>query len=136
MKRAKSLIEVLESRVLLSVSVTQYQNNNVDAGVNQQESILTSTTLSTDTFGKQYTVSIDGPVYAEPLTDPGVSIIAGANTTAGSTGTHNVVFVATANDSIYAIDTTSGAILWQRSFTGCHGARKTGQLRARQNRPF
>ncbi len=126
MKRAKPLIEVLESRVLLSVSVTQYQNNNIDAGVNQQESILISTTLSTDTFGKQYTVAVDGPVYAEPLTDPGVSITAGANTTAGSAGTHNVVFVATANDSIYAIETTSGAILWQRSFLGLGTGTKAG----------
>jgi hypothetical protein len=118
MKRAKPFIEVLESRVLLSISVTQYQNNNVDPGVNQQESELTSTTLSTDRFGKQYTVAVDGAVYAEPLTDPSVTIAAGANTTAGSAGTHDVVYVATANDSIYAIDSSSGMILWQRSFIG------------------
>lgn len=111
-------IEALESRVLLSVNITSYDNENATTGVNEQETTLSPSSVNTDVFGKQYTVGVDGAVYAEPLVDTGVSIIAGVNTAAGAAGTHDVVFVATENDSIYAIDTASGAVLWKRSFLG------------------
>jgi hypothetical protein len=112
------LVQPLEPRVLLSVNITSYENENVLTGVNQQETTLLTSNVNTEVFGKQYTVSVDGAVAAEPLVETGVTITAGVNTTAGAAGLHNVVFVATENDSIYAIDTTSGKVLWQRAFTG------------------
>jgi len=109
-------MESLEVRMLLSVNITSYDNANVATGVNSQETALTPSSVNVNSFGKQYSVAVDGQVYAEPLVVYAVTIEAGVNTTAGAAGTHSVVFVATENDSIYAIDTVSGAVLWKRSF--------------------
>ncbi|HEY4239727.1 MAG TPA: PKD domain-containing protein [Kofleriaceae bacterium] len=54
-------------------------------------------------FGKLFSVAVDGKVYAQPLFAPGVSI---------GGGTHDVVYVATEHDSVYAFDAYSGAQLW------------------------
>jgi hypothetical protein len=59
---------------------------------------------------------MDGNVYAEPLVDTGLTIANGVNTTPGAAGVHDVVFVATEHDSLYAIDTGTGAVLWKRVF--------------------
>jgi PQQ enzyme repeat len=59
-------------------------------------------------FGLLQTVALDGRVDAEPLVIFGQPI-------AGQ-GTHDVVYVATEHDSLYAIDAESGAILWTHSF--------------------
>jgi hypothetical protein len=56
---------------------------------------------------------LDGQAYAQPLVKNNVNITAGT-----SQGIHNVVYVATMHDSLYALDASSGAILWQDSFTG------------------
>ena len=109
-------IESLESRVLLSVNVSSYLYGPSSAGVDSAETVLNPTNVAVGTFGKEFSVSVDGNVYAEPLEETGIRITAGVNTTAGAVGTHNVVFVATEHDSIYAIDTSTGAILWQRTF--------------------
>src|SRR5262249_46387007 len=72
------------------------------------ETALSPSNVAVGSFGKLATTSLDGQVYAQPLVDNGVSIT--------GQGTHDVVFVATQHDSLYAIDAHSGAILWQRSF--------------------
>ena len=59
-------------------------------------------------FGKLASVSLDGYAYAQPLYVPGVGI--------SGQGTHNVVYVATEHDSLYAIDADTGAVLWKDSF--------------------
>ena len=51
---------------------------------------------------------MDGYVYAQPLYVPNVQNIAG--------GTHNVLYIATEHDSLFAIDADNGAVLWQKSF--------------------
>ena len=50
---------------------------------------------------------MDGQVYAQPLVLSNVSI---------GGGNHNVVYVATENDSVYAIDATNGTVYWQKNF--------------------
>jgi fibronectin type 3 domain-containing protein len=71
---------------------------------------------STD-FGKLFATTVDGQVYAEPLYVENVNITTGANQ-----GSHNVVFVATEHDSLYAIDANSGVVLWQVALlTAEHG---------------
>lgn len=90
-------------------SVVTYHNDTARTGLNPQETILTPANVNSGQFGKLFSFEVDGQIYAQPLYLSGVSI---------SGATHNVVFVATQHDSVYAFDadgkTTSP--LWQRSF--------------------
>ena len=90
------------------VSVTTYHNDNARTGQNTQETILTPANVNSSQFGKVFATAVDGYVYAQPLYVPNVANIAG--------GTHNVLYVATEHDSLYALDADSGAVLWQKSF--------------------
>ena len=84
--------------------------NNQRTGANLSETILTTSNVNTNTFGKVFQISVDDQVYAGMLYVPGLTI-------AG--GTHNVVYVATVNNTVYAFDAdTGGASLWQRNFNG------------------
>ena len=76
--------------------VTQRYDNARD-GQNLQEYALGSSVLSTPgAFGKLFTCAIaDGPVYVQPLYVANLAI---------SGGTHNVVFVATQQNTVYAFD--------------------------------
>jgi Abnormal spindle-like microcephaly-assoc'd, ASPM-SPD-2-Hydin len=86
-----------------------YRNDNFRTGQNLAESILTPSTVTSAKFGLLFTDSIDGAAYAQPLYVPNVSI--------PGLGTHNVVYVATSNDSVYAFDADQpGPPLWQTSF--------------------
>jgi hypothetical protein len=74
--------------------------------------VLTPARVNPDQFGKLFSLPVDGQVYAQPLYLPSLTISGRA---------HNVVFVATEHDSVYAFDTDSGAnqsSLWQVSLTG------------------
>jgi hypothetical protein len=99
--------ECLETRLLLSASVVTYHNDNASDGQNTQETVLTPSNVNSTSFGKIFTTSVDGNVYAQPLFVPGLTIAGGV---------HNVVFVATEHDSVYALDAASGNLLWQDSF--------------------
>ncbi|HWB54162.1 MAG TPA: hypothetical protein VG722_08215, partial [Tepidisphaeraceae bacterium] len=101
----------LEQRRLLSTSVLQYHNDLVSDGVNSTEYQLTPSTVNASQFQKQFTTPVDGQVYAQPLYVPGVDI-----TTGNQQGVHDVVYVATENDSLYAIDSNGGNVLWMTSF--------------------
>jgi hypothetical protein len=109
--------ERLEARELLTVNVLNFHNDIASTGANTNESALTPANVTPNaTFGKLFATPVDGLVYTQPLVDTGVTIAAGPNTTAGAAGVHDVVFVATEHDSLYALDTTTGSVLWQRSF--------------------
>jgi hypothetical protein len=78
-------------------------------GQNTNETILTPANVNSTTFEKLFSVPTDGLVFAQPLYVPGVAV--------SGQGTHNVVFVATEHDSLYAYDAdTGGTPLWTVSF--------------------
>ena len=92
--------------------VATYHGNQARTGANTQEYALTTANVNTATFGKLFSCAVDGAIYAQPLWVPNLTI-GGAK--------HNVVFVATQHDSLYAFDADStGASstcspLWQVS---------------------
>jgi hypothetical protein len=94
------------------VNVTTYHNDNARTGANTQETILSPANLGSTQFGKLFSVQVDGALYAQPLYLSNVAI-------AGDT--HNVVYVATEHDSVYAIDADSGAIYQQVSLIPAGG---------------
>jgi hypothetical protein len=85
--------------------VLTYHNDNMRTGRNPGESTLTLKNVNSNTFGKLFVISTDGRVDAQPLYVPNVSIT--------GKGTHNVLFVATENDTLYGFDSDSGSTLWQ-----------------------
>jgi hypothetical protein len=89
------------------VSVLSYHNDPASTGQNLNETRLTPASINFAGFGKIYASSVDGQIFAQPLYVPGVTITAGA-----SQGTHNVVYVATQHNTLYALDSISGAPLW------------------------
>ncbi len=89
--------------------VTTYHNNPSRDGTNTREFALTPSNVNTSSFGKLFSCAVDGEVYAQPLWAANLSI---------GGGTHNVVFVATQNDSVYAFDADARPChqYWQKSF--------------------
>jgi hypothetical protein len=94
------------------VSVNTYHYDNYRTGLNSQETVLTPNAVHSASFGVLKTVPLDDQAEAQPLVVSGVSITAGRF----KGTTHNVVYVATANNSVYAIDTTSGSVLLKPNF--------------------
>jgi len=91
------------------LSVLTYHNDNARRGANTNEVLLTPANVNATTFGRLITYPTDGLIIAQPLYVAGV-VIPGQ-------GTHNVVFVATENNSVYAFDAdsnagTNGGVLW------------------------
>jgi hypothetical protein len=95
------------------INVTTYHNDNARTGQNLQESILTPANVNSHSFGKLFAVALDGYVYAQPLYLADVRIGAIA---------HNVVYLVTENDSVYAIDANSGTIYARASVVPAGGS--------------
>jgi hypothetical protein len=99
-----------QSSVNLTVTATAvitYQYNVQRTGANLYETVLNPTNVNATTFGKIFSCGVDSFIYGQPLFMPKLSI-------AG--GTHNVVFVATENNSVYAFDADGKTCtpLWHR----------------------
>jgi hypothetical protein len=87
----------------VATDVVTAKNDQARTGQNLTESILTPANVNAATFGLLRVLSVDGKVDAQPLYL--------SHLTLGS-GTHNVVFIATEHDSVYAMDADTGATLW------------------------
>jgi hypothetical protein len=94
------------------VNVLTRENDNQHTAQNLQETILTPTNVNSTSFGKVFSYPVDGQIYAEPLYVNSLTMAQG--------GVHNVVFVATEYDSVYAFDADSAALnpkpLWHVNF--------------------
>src|SRR5579859_7170713 len=81
-------------------AVVTYHNDMGRTGEDISETVLTPATVNKTHFGRQFSQPVDGYIYAQPLYMPGVNIAGGV---------HNVVYVATEHDSVYAFDADNNA---------------------------
>ena len=96
--------------------VYTYHNDLARDGANTQEYGLTTSTINTSTFGKLFSCTADGAIYAQPLWVANLTI---------SSAKHNVVFVATEHDSLYAFDADASPCVqyWHANLIdSAHGA--------------
>ncbi len=103
-----SLLLCTSALTSAQVSLLTNRYDNARTGANLSETQLNASNVSVNNFGKLWAYPVDGAVYAQPLYVPGLSI---------SGGTHNVLYVATMNDKVYAFDADSSGLLWCVSFT-------------------
>lgn len=102
------------------VPVPTWRYDLTHAGQNTSETALTLANVNPTSFGKLFSLPVDGTVYAQPLYVPNLKMSDGLF--------HNVLFVATENDSVYAFDADSNSDanaspIWQVSLlTAAHGA--------------
>ncbi|HUO33386.1 MAG TPA: immunoglobulin domain-containing protein [Candidatus Acidoferrum sp.] len=94
-----------------TVSVLTYHNDNARTGQNLNETILTPANVNPSSFGKVGFLSVTGLVDAEPLYVPNLTV---------NGASHNVVFVATEHDLVYAFDADTFTQLWQVSLVGAN----------------
>lgn len=92
---------------LCQTNVLTYRNDNQRTGQNLREKVLTSSSVNAASFGKLFTVPVDGKVDAQPLYVFAVNI--------PGHGTQSVVYAATEHDSVYAFDADSGEVYWRVS---------------------
>lgn len=96
------------------VNVTTWRYDMTRQGQNTQETQLTPTEVNTANFGKLRSYAVDGSVYAQPLYMTDLNIAGGV---------HNVLYIATEHDSVYAFDADANQTLWQASLLDqAHGA--------------
>jgi hypothetical protein len=105
----KAPLVVVEPTVHPTVQVSMNGNDLGGSGTNIKETFLNVTNVNADHFGKLFTVAVDGDQYAQPLYMGALKMSDGK--------THNVVFVATEHDSVYAFDADDekGSLLWKVS---------------------
>ncbi len=91
-----------------SVSVPTWHGDNARSGLNANETILTPTNVASGKFGRLFSYLVDGYIYAQPLYVSNLTI---------NGAQHNVVFVATEYDSVYAFDADDSSVgqLWKTS---------------------
>jgi hypothetical protein len=113
------LVPAAARPLLAQVNVPTWRYDNTHQGQNTQETILTPTNVNTNTFGKLFSHTVDGQVYAQPLYVANLTV---------NGATHNVIFIADQHDSVYAFDADSNGgansgPLWQASMIStAHGA--------------
>ena len=95
----------------LDAQITTSQYDNARTGANIHETVLSPRNVDVNRFGRVVRLPVDGDIYAQPLYLPNLAI--------PGKGTHNVIFLATEHDSVYAFDAAGQPKepLWKISFT-------------------
>jgi hypothetical protein len=107
------LVLLGNSAVSGDVAVLTYAYNNNRTGANLNETFLNTGNVNTSHFGLLFTRPVDDQIYAQPLVMTNVDL--------GSNWIHNIVIIATVNDSVYAYDADDQSVIapyWQVSFLG------------------
>lgn len=107
--RLAAITGLLATAVVAGAQITTSQYDNMRTGATLHEPVLTPRNVNARQFGKLGTFKVDGAVYAQPLYVPGLDI--------PGKGKHNVLYVATEHDSVYAFDADhpGSAPLWHVS---------------------
>lgn len=100
------------------VSVLTQHNDNTRSGLNDHETLLDTSNVNVNQFGKVFTLFVDDQVYSQPLVVGNLFI---------DNGMHNVVYIATVNNTVYAYDGDTGKLYWEQNYTdpGMHPPRNT-----------
>src|SRR5271163_2816064 len=109
-----------------NISVLTYHNDVGRTGQNLNETTLTTANVASAQFGQLGTINVDGPVDAEPLYVGGMTINGVA---------HNVLFVVTESDSVYAFDADSFAQLWHNAVLTGTGESPCGEQNCGEVQP-
>ena len=91
----------------MAANVLTQHNDSFRTGANLSEFVLTTSNVNTGQFGKLYSRRLDGQIYAQPLYVHGLAI---------SNQTHNIIYVCTEHNSVYAFDADNADAsnaLWQ-----------------------
>ena len=104
------VISIFAFGLVAQAQMTTAQVDNARTGAYLNETTLTPRNVNPKQFGKLFTLKVDGDVYAQPLFLAGVEI--------PGKGRHDLVFIATEHDSVYAFDAYGkpSTPLWQVSF--------------------
>src|SRR5437588_2804113 len=97
-------------KIASNISVLTFHNYNLRTGQYLHETVLNTSNVNAQSFGKRVSYPVDGQLYAQPLFVNDV-IINGHH--------YNVVYVATEDDSVYAFDADQMHVvapLWKTSF--------------------
>src|ERR1035441_3209617 len=110
---------VFLSSSFAQVSLLTSRGDNARSGANTNETLLTPSNVNRSGFGRLFSSPVDYFVMAQPLYVPNVNI--------PGQGIHNVIYVVTQADSVYAIDADTGAQLWYASMLNVGGTTASGK---------
>jgi hypothetical protein len=117
-QRFSARVTIALSSIILSAAslavgqaVTTYHVDNNRTGWNSHETVLTPANVGTSSFALLHGIPVNDQVDGQPLFVPAVNITAGTHQ-----GVHDVVYVATEGDTVYAIDAESGVVLLNPNF--------------------
>ena len=117
-------------------AIATYHYDNLRTGWNDNETTLNYSNVNASKFGLLHTVALDDQVDTQPLVIPNVTTTRGAK----SGSAHDVVYVTTESNSVYAIDASSGTVLFQTNLgppvptpLGCNNNGRTSALTARRS---
>ena len=96
-----------------AVALLTQHNDLARTGANLNDTVRTTNNVNTSQFGLLFSRAVDDEIHTQPLIMTNVNI--------PGKGIHNLVIVATVNDTIYAFDADDSTVTnayWQRSFLG------------------
>jgi hypothetical protein len=104
------LLATLSASAQAFPGVLTWHNDVGRTGQNLQETTLAPSNVNVNSFGKLFSFPVDGNIFAQPLYVPNVTI--------PNQGVHNVIYIATENDSVYAFDADNRVTtaLWQVNY--------------------